>query len=104
MTITNEIFINVGGKMVKYILEEPKRKCLVEHIKKISTPYFFIRTIKNPTEAEQLASVDKLPLSIKYIKNPSEKVQLAAVTKNLDSIQYIKNPSEAVKKLCFKYY
>ena len=60
-----------------------------------------IKRIKNPSEAVQLAAVQKQGHSIEYIINkgitPSETVQLAAVKQTGYAIEHIDNPSEAVQ-------
>jgi len=56
-----------------------------------------IKYLKNPSEAVQLAAVQQNGWAIRYIKNPSEAIQLAAVQQNGRVIQYIKNPSEAIQ-------
>ncbi len=53
--------------------------------------------IKNPSEAVQLAAVNKEGCLIRHIKNPSEAVKEAAVNQNGRAFEYIKNPSEKVK-------
>ena len=51
----------------------------------------------NPSEAVQLAAVQQDGYVIYHINNPSEVVQLAAVQQNGYAIEYIDNPSERVK-------
>ena len=107
----NEIFINVEGKMVKYVLETSKtfevtenetiilytESELVEKIKKKDTPYFFIKYIRNSSETIQLASVTKCNQSIEHIENPTEKVQIFVTNKSPSNIRFIKNPTEKVQ-------
>jgi len=49
-----------------------------------------IEYIKDPSEAEQLATVNQNGLAIRYIENPSEEVQLAAVSQHGSALEYIK--------------
>ena len=63
----------------------------------ITDPTLRLRTIENPTEADQLATVKRHGGSIEYIADPSEVVQLAAVKQNGLYIKYIDDPRESVK-------
>ena len=60
---------------------------------------FDIQCIKNPSEAVQLAAVNKNGKAIRFIENPSEVVQLAAVNKNSCAIYCIKNPTISVQMM-----
>ena len=62
-----------------------------------------IQYIKNPSEAVQLAAVNKYGDSIQCIKNPSEAVKLAAVKKDRCAIEYIENPSEELKLIAVNH-
>ena len=57
-------------------------------------------SIKNRTEAVQMAAVRTDPRCIQYLQRASEKVQMEAVRKDKGVFTLIKNPSEAVKEFC----
>ena len=73
-----------------------------ELIEKVKYDPEYIKRIKNPSEAVQLAAVSEDPYAIEYIKNPTESVQLAAASENAYVIQYIENPIEAVQLLAIE--
>jgi hypothetical protein len=70
----------------------------------ISSDNFGVVYIKNPSEAVQLAAVQKNGKIIEHIQNPSEAVQLAAVQEDGFAISYIQNPSEEVQLAAVQHY
>jgi len=65
-------------------------------IDRINEDFNYITLINNPTEAMQLAAVEKWGNVIRYLDNPSEAVKIAAVTNWPEAIGYIDNPSRRV--------
>lgn len=68
-----------------------------ESLKKVTQNPASIASIKDPSEAVQLASVRKNGYAVQYIKDPSNEVRLAAVQQNGSAITFIQDPSEEMK-------
>ena len=68
-----------------------------EQIDYVKQNYENTKRIKHPSEAVQLAAVQRDGWAIQYIENPPEEVQLAAVQQNGAAIYWIINPSLEVQ-------
>jgi len=95
-------FNNEQDKEIEYIKFFNNYNYLKDVFKKQIKDALMIEFIDNPSEALQLAAVERHGYAIQYIKNPSEALQLTAVNKNGYVIRYIKNPSEALQLAAVK--
>lgn len=78
------------------LTEEEKLDC-------IKQDYTFIKKLKNPSEALQIAAIKTSIEALKYLKKPSEKVLKEAINEDYKVLEFIKNPSTALQLEALPY-
>lgn len=96
---TPDIMVQVAEKIPKEVNKISDENVLIETVKNDPGA---IRYIEKPSEAVQLAAIQKNGCAIEFIINPTQAILIEAVKRCPTALRYIKNPSVDLLKLAIE--